>query len=144
MPATLHRLLSPCYCQFFDRKAMCFSADNARPHTAAATQHALRGVQQLLWPARMPDVSPIEYLWDMVKWDIVFVQSLPQLLLNFDRCLGQSIAGWHSAPLWPFACENTRLRCRQWVYAVYWCNCLGTPYCDVFHLVWIRYHILLQ
>ena len=29
------------------------------------------------------------------------------------RCLGQSIAGWYSAPLRPFACENTRLRCRQ-------------------------------
>ena len=27
------------------------------------------------------------------------------------RCLGQSIAGWHSAPLWLFACEITRLRC---------------------------------
>ena len=29
------------------------------------------------------------------------------------RCLAQSIAGWHSAPLWQFACENTRPRCRQ-------------------------------
>ena len=25
------------------------------------------------------------------------------------RSLGQSITGWHSAPLWLFACENTRL-----------------------------------
>ena len=29
------------------------------------------------------------------------------------RHLGKSIAGWHSAPSWPFACENTRLHCRQ-------------------------------
>ena len=29
------------------------------------------------------------------------------------RWLKQSITGWHSAPLWPFACENTRLHCRQ-------------------------------
>ena len=29
------------------------------------------------------------------------------------RFLGQCIAGWHSAPLWPFECENTRLRCCQ-------------------------------
>ena len=28
-------------------------------------------------------------------------------------CLGQSIAGWHSAPLWPFAYDNTRLNCHQ-------------------------------
>ena len=29
------------------------------------------------------------------------------------RCLGQSITGWHSAPLWLFAYENTRLHCCQ-------------------------------
>ena len=28
------------------------------------------------------------------------------------RCLGRYNAGWHSAPLWPLASENTRLRCR--------------------------------
>ena len=33
-----------------------FQQDNARSHTAAATQ---RGVQQLSWPARTPDLSPI-------------------------------------------------------------------------------------
>ena len=32
---------------------------------------------------------------------------------NTARCFGQSIAGWHTAPLWPLACENTRLRYRQ-------------------------------
>ena len=34
------------------------------PHIAAATQHVLRGVQQLPWPARSPDLSPIEHAWD--------------------------------------------------------------------------------
>ena len=29
------------------------------------------------------------------------------------RCLGQSIAAWHSAPWWPFARKNTRPRCCQ-------------------------------
>lgn len=43
-----------------------FQHDNARPHTTRATQHALRGVRQLPWPARSPDLSPIEHIWDMM------------------------------------------------------------------------------
>ena len=35
------------------------------------------------------------------------------------RYLVQSIAGWHSAPLWPFEWENMRLRCNQRAYTVY-------------------------
>ena len=48
---------------------MLFQQDNARPYTAAATQRALRGVQ-LPWPARSPDLSPIEHVWDMMKWEL--------------------------------------------------------------------------
>ena len=33
-----------------------FQNDNQRPHTVAATQRALRGVQHLPWPARSPDL----------------------------------------------------------------------------------------
>ena len=28
-------------------------------------------VQQLPWPARSPDLLPIDYEWDMMKWDII-------------------------------------------------------------------------
>ena len=48
--------------------------------------------------------------------NLVFLKSLPQPSQNWDnRCssLGQSITGWHSAPLWPFACKNSCLLCRQ-------------------------------
>jgi len=43
-----------------------FLQDNARPHTARHTQGFLRrnNVQLLPWPARSPDLSPIEHLWD--------------------------------------------------------------------------------
>ena len=44
--------------------------DNARPHTAAATQRALRGVQQLPWPARSPDLTPVDHVWDMMKREL--------------------------------------------------------------------------
>ena len=66
--------------------------------------------------------------------NLLFLQSLPQALPNCDKgakCLGQSIAGWHSEPSWPFACENTRLRCRQGRYTLYWCDYLGNSYCNM-------------
>ena len=47
-----------------------FQQDNARPHTAAATQRALRCIQQLPWPARSPDLSPIEHIWDVMKREL--------------------------------------------------------------------------
>ena len=36
--------------------------NNARSHTAAETQRALRGVNQLPWPGRYPDLPPIEHV----------------------------------------------------------------------------------
>ena len=44
-----------------------FQQDKTRPRMAAMAQHALRGVQQLPWPARSPYLSPIEHVWIMMK-----------------------------------------------------------------------------
>lgn len=43
--------------------------DNAPPHTANAVGNTLResNVFKLNWPARSPDLSPIEHLWDVMQ-----------------------------------------------------------------------------
>ncbi|GFX39907.1 DDE_3 domain-containing protein [Trichonephila clavipes] len=41
-----------------------FQEDNARSHTARVAQDFLRHFQTLLWPARSPDLSPVEHVWD--------------------------------------------------------------------------------
>ncbi|GFV90216.1 uncharacterized protein TNCV_4379321 [Trichonephila clavipes] len=51
-----------------------FQKDNARPHTARVAQVFLRHFQTLPWPARSPDLSPVEHVWDkqkrqMPSWD---------------------------------------------------------------------------
>ncbi|GFY19587.1 uncharacterized protein TNCV_4647591 [Trichonephila clavipes] len=41
-----------------------FQQDNTRPHTARVSQDCLHTVTTLSWPARSPDLFPIEKIWD--------------------------------------------------------------------------------
>ncbi|GFU79694.1 transposable element Tc1 transposase [Trichonephila clavipes] len=52
-----------------------FQQDNARPHTARVAHDFLRYFQTLPWPARFLDLSPVEHVWDQLKW-LYMIESL--------------------------------------------------------------------
>uniref|UniRef100_A0A3B3SSD8 Tc1-like transposase DDE domain-containing protein n=1 Tax=Paramormyrops kingsleyae TaxID=1676925 RepID=A0A3B3SSD8_9TELE len=44
-----------------------FQQHKARPHMARVSMDYLRHVEVLLWPARSPDLSPIDHVWDQLE-----------------------------------------------------------------------------
>ncbi|GFV03470.1 uncharacterized protein TNCV_5060111 [Trichonephila clavipes] len=56
-----------------------FQQDNARPHTARVSQDFLRHFQNLSWPARSPDLSPVEHMWCQLKRQIPSCHSVHDL-----------------------------------------------------------------
>ncbi|GFU05631.1 transposable element Tcb2 transposase [Trichonephila clavipes] len=56
-----------------------FQQDNARPHTARVDQGFLRHFQTLPWPARSLDLSPVEPVWDQLKWQMPSCHSVHDL-----------------------------------------------------------------
>ncbi|GFV76268.1 transposable element Tcb1 transposase [Trichonephila clavipes] len=46
------------------RPGAIYQQDNTRPHTARLSQQCLQGYDVLPWPARSPDLSPIEHVCD--------------------------------------------------------------------------------
>ncbi|GFY06048.1 transposable element Tcb1 transposase [Trichonephila clavipes] len=51
-----------------DLIAAIFQQDNARPHVARIVQRIFvnHQIELLPWPARSPDLSPIETMWSMI------------------------------------------------------------------------------
>ncbi|GFY00168.1 DDE_3 domain-containing protein [Trichonephila clavipes] len=58
-----------------------FQQDNARPHTAGVAKDVLRHFQTLPWPARSPDLSPVEHVWDQLKRQMSSCHSIHDLEL---------------------------------------------------------------
>ncbi|GFT46565.1 transposable element Tcb2 transposase [Trichonephila clavipes] len=55
--------------------------DNTRPHTARVAQDFLRHFQTLPWPARSPDLSLVEHVWDKLKLQMPSCHSVHDLEL---------------------------------------------------------------
>ncbi|GFT36279.1 transposable element Tcb1 transposase [Trichonephila clavipes] len=56
-----------------------FQPDSAGPHTARLSQDCLRIVTTHPWPAKSPDLSSIEYIWDHLGWRVRHPTSLNEL-----------------------------------------------------------------
>ncbi|GFW85485.1 transposable element Tcb2 transposase [Trichonephila clavipes] len=60
-----HDILQPRVLPFIQRfSGTIFQQDNAHPNTATLSQDYLCTVTTLPWPARTPDLFPIEHIWD--------------------------------------------------------------------------------
>ncbi|GFX59955.1 transposable element Tc1 transposase [Trichonephila clavipes] len=59
-----------------------FQQDNARPHAARVAQDFLRHFQTLPLPARSPDFSHVEYVWDQLKPQMPSCHSVRDLELS--------------------------------------------------------------
>lgn len=69
--------------------------DNARPHTARITKEYLEeaGISVMEWPARSPDLNPIEHLWDELKRRIRGRNPAPETLLQLREAIEEEWAG---------------------------------------------------
>ncbi|GFV54856.1 transposable element Tcb1 transposase [Trichonephila clavipes] len=56
-----------------------FQQDNAKPHTGRVSQDCLHTVTTLPWPARSPDLSPIEHIWNHLGRGVGHPMSLNEL-----------------------------------------------------------------
>jgi hypothetical protein len=58
-------VLAPCVVPYFDNHALAdrpmFMDDNARPHFLQQ-----EAVQTIPWPAMLPDMNPLEHVWDFI------------------------------------------------------------------------------
>ncbi|GFW08163.1 transposable element Tcb2 transposase [Trichonephila clavipes] len=76
----VHDILQPHVLPLMQRvPGALFQKDNAWPHTARVSQGCLRTVTTLPWPARSPDLSPIEHIWDNLGWQAGHPTSLNEL-----------------------------------------------------------------
>ncbi|GFT06086.1 uncharacterized protein TNCV_1595101 [Trichonephila clavipes] len=62
-------------------KGALFQQDNARPHAARFAQGFTRHFQTLPRPARSPDLSPVEHMWEQLKRQMPSCHSVHDLEL---------------------------------------------------------------
>lgn len=71
--------------------------DNARPHTAHIVNEYLDevGIDRMIWPAKSPDMNPIEHVWDEMGRRIRSRNRVPDTLDTLGEAL---IEEWNNIP----------------------------------------------
>ncbi|GFW71038.1 transposable element Tcb2 transposase [Trichonephila clavipes] len=72
--------------------------DNARPHRARIVEEYLEdyGLERMEWPARSPDLNPIEHLWDYLGREVAALNPPPRSLHELKQGL---FCVWSSLPI---------------------------------------------
>ncbi|GFV83836.1 transposable element Tc3 transposase [Trichonephila clavipes] len=72
--------------------------DNARPHRAGIVEEYLEdhGLERMEWPARSPDLNPIEHLWDYLDREVAALNPPPRSLHELKQGL---LCVWSSLPI---------------------------------------------
>ncbi|GFW91457.1 transposable element Tcb2 transposase [Trichonephila clavipes] len=72
--------------------------DNARPHRARIVEEYLEdhGLERMEWPARSPDLNPIEHLWDNLVREVAALNPPPRSLHELKQGL---LCVWSSLPI---------------------------------------------
>ncbi|GFX21230.1 transposable element Tcb2 transposase [Trichonephila clavipes] len=101
--------------------------DNARPHRARIVEEYLEdhGLERMEWPARSPDLNPIEHLWDYLGREVAALNPPPRSLHELKQGL---LCVWSSLPI-PVSdslINSMRNRCRQCIQ-VRWTHSLLEP-----------------
>ncbi|GFX95830.1 transposable element Tc3 transposase [Trichonephila clavipes] len=88
--------------------------DNARPHRARIVEEYLEdhGLERMEWPARSPDLNPIEHLWDYLGREVAALNPPPRSLHELKQgllCVWSSL----SIPVSGNLINSMGNRCRQ-------------------------------
>ncbi|KAJ8716482.1 hypothetical protein PYW07_003109 [Mythimna separata] len=71
--------------------------DNARPHVARTVRDYMGdvGITAMEWPARSPDINPIEHVWDELKRRVRAKKPAPMCLQDLQNAIEEQ---WNSIP----------------------------------------------
>ena len=115
----VNQVIDPFVLPFIQRNpGTVFQQDNARPHAARHTMNHLRAnnVQPLPWPAKSPDLNPIEHVWDALDRNIQRRRVQPRTLAELGQALMEE---WQRFPQYKLQrlIASMRRRCQACIAA---------------------------